>query len=221
MATTSDSVLGLSYMDAADFTLRAGAFGCSAVMANFTSDYITAIMAVASRAVEAHCGRDFTPGDRVEQHVWNYTTRRIKLNAPPVASVSSYKIIVGPGLSANISTSSIYVNNQENYIEVALLALAGTLVSPIATLGLQTPIVEITYKSLQTVPQSVIAATGFTAADIINESASNMSLTPGLKTIKIEGLEVTKDNRRYGVTDWPLPPMARMLLSGVTRLAVG
>ena len=219
----SDSILGTPYLDPQGFIDRAASFGAGVAVAGKTATDVLPLVAAASRAVDAYCGRTFLSGEISETHAWDARTRRTKVNQPPVATLVSYHIRFGAGAGnlTEFDAAQVFVSNQENYLELAELALAASplIASGLFSLGLTEAQVEIVYVSLATVPQQVAAATGFTAAKMANEGYSSAQLPDGLARMKLGGLEM---QRRAASDDTDLvPPVAKQLLAGFKRVAIG
>jgi hypothetical protein len=235
MPLQEDPILGFSYLSVEDFKSRAAIFGCAqAVAAIGEDDLILALLAAASRAIDAEVGRDFLSGQVGENHKFDLATRRVKVNRPPLVSLVSYRIRTGAGLVSsfsvapvttdgvnNVSFGSIYYNRQENYLELSSLAMAGSMTSTLVSLGLSEPQAEIVYTSLQDVPKQVIAATGYTAALAINESAANKMIAPGLASVKADDVEVKRSTSKSAGGEVGIPLKAKQLLRGLSRIAIG
>lgn len=209
-----DDVLGVLFLSPEAFTARARSFGVD--LTGIPPEDVKVTLALASRAVEAHCGRSFVPDALSETHRWNHATRRVTVNQPPVLTLVSFVVEYAPGVTLPFRVEDITVNNQENYLEVASLALSAGLGGAVQTLGLSEPLVKLTYKSYQSVPGAVAAAVGFTAAHFLNESAANEFVPAGLSTYKVANTAFSR--RSAGVE---LPAIARQLLSPFVRIAVG
>lgn len=240
-APTVDDIFGDCYIEPADFTARAKAFGCSRALTGLSDTdgtIATTAIALASRAIDIYTSRDpgsWSGATIYENHPWDPATRRCKVNQPPVSNLISYKVRVGAQLTANfvltpvgsdtgsneLAYGGVYYNRQENYLELTSLALAGSLTNSLAGLGMTQAQVEIAYTSFAAIPQSVRAAAGFAAASILNECFSNILLPPGIKSLETGDQSVTKDNL-YAMADrFILPPQASRFLYGLTRIAVG
>lgn len=219
MPVVSDTVLGLCYMAPQAFLDRAGFFGAQTAIAGKTAEELVPLAAMASRAIDAHCGREFSPASIIETHRWNPYTRRISVNQPPVMTLSSFKFITGPDQEFSFNVADVLVNNQENYLELASLAGIDSVVFE-SIAGITEPQIEVTYLSYGSIPQKVVAACGFTMAKMANEAYSSSQVPDGLVRVKLPaGLDVA---RRSEVEDGGLiPPMAKQLLQGYVRFAVG
>src|SRR5437870_5145184 len=129
MPLDADDVLGSTYLDVADFEDRASMFGVSVALPEDDS-ILAAYLAAASRAVEAKTNKKFDP-DIVytEQHSWRADTRRISVDNPPISSVTDYRIYTGATTYASFSTTALFINSRENWIELSSLTAAGNLTS--------------------------------------------------------------------------------------------
>src|SRR5437016_236070 len=130
MPLPSDDIFGSIYLDPDGFLARAKSFGVD--LTGQTADDVKPTLALASRAVEGFMGgRTFTPDSIEELHRWDERTRRISVNQPPVMTLESFEIIFAPGSppsSYSFPPDEVLVNNQENYLEVASLAVETGLV---------------------------------------------------------------------------------------------
>lgn len=214
-----DSVLGALYLSLADFKARAKVFGVRAALPE-SDDEIKALLASASRAIDAFCGRSFTPAAVVEQHRLDPATRRVSVNRPPVMGLTSYKLISGPDLSWDVDPSAVFVNNQENYLELVSLAGAIVLTQGQIMPGLVDTLVEVEYTSFAAVPQAVAVACGYAAGKFANLAYASGQVPDGLASVKLDGVAVTRDTSRPG-GDLELPPIAKQLLMPLRRVAVG
>jgi hypothetical protein len=249
VATTEDTVLarlGPAYVDADDFRAMALGFGCNEVALNRISrinpTQLLAVLAAASRSVDNFLAREpggFSGDTIYENHKWDPNTRRIVVNQPPVSSLSSYVIRISPSLTSpfpvtpvsndaggnQVAFGSVYYNRQENFLELASFALAGSLTNNLAGLGMNEFSVEIAYKSYASVPYGVFAATLQTAVEAVNQYNLNQILTPGIsKTsvgeVDIEGV-VIPQKMLTNLTNAILSPAAARYFAGISRIAVG
>lgn len=219
MALATDSILGATYLNPAEFTSRAVVFGVRAALPT-DSSLIQAALAAASRAIEAECGRSFLPDDITETHRFDPVRRRISVNQPPVMALTAFHLVIGPTMRSDVSTSAVYVNNQENYLELVSFAQAVVITPKLVTLGLTEIQAEVVYKSYQSVPEGVAAACGFTAGKILNEMYTSSQMPDGITRVKLgNALDV---QRRATADDAGLvPPIAKTLLNPYKRIAVG
>ena len=215
-----DAILGSLYLSVEAFKARAGVFGV-AVALPADDELIKAALAAASRLIEAECGRDFVPDELTETHRFNLLTRRISVNQPPVATLTSFTLVGGPGLSSPVSLSSVYVNNQENYLEVDGLSHAIAPTGSLFMHGLGETQVEVKYKSYQSVPQGVAAACGYGAAEIINRTYASGQLPGDLTRVEMDGLKVSRAAPGGRGEESALPVVAKALLHRYRRIAVG
>lgn len=209
-----DNVLGVLFLSPEDFTARARSFGVD--LTGVSPEDVKVALALASRGVEAECRRSFVPGSLAETHRWNAATRRVTVNQPPVLTLESFVVEYAPGVTLPFRVEDITVNNQDNYLEVASLALSAGLGGTVQSLGLVEPLVRVTYKSHQSVPGAVAAAVGFTAAHILNEAAANDFVPAGLATYKVANTAFSR--RSAGVE---LPAFAKKLLAQFDRIPLG
>jgi hypothetical protein len=212
-----DDIFGVIYLDPDSFIARAKSFGVDA--AGLSADDVKPTLALASRAVEAHMGgRTFTPDAVEEMHRWDGRTRRITVNQPPVMELESFEIIFSPGSppsSFSFAPTDVLVNNQENYLEVASLALStGLVMTSLASVS--EPQVVVRYKSYQTVLPAVAAAVGWAAAKFIQQAEAAAMLPAGLTRSKVGSEDLSRKD-----DDFDLPLMAKMLLRPLRAIAIG
>jgi hypothetical protein len=217
--TGTDSILGVPYLAYDRFRERAELFGCGMAMANFPdtdpgNTKLVAVLAAASRAIDSACGRNFLSGNLTENHAWNPTTRRTRVNMPPVLSLVSYAIRLSPSTVATFNIADVYVNNQENYIELLSLASAGSLTPMLASFGLMEPQVEIVYTSYASVPVEVVQACGFQTAFMINEGFVNQMVPQGFGSLDLGGIKASNQ------TTSRMPANVRDLLGDYIRIPI-
>ncbi len=227
-------LFGASYLNGQDFLDNAATFGCAALVVGYDATGVSSMLAAASREVDVELGRSFSADLIAENHRWDGATRRVKVNQPPVIELQRFSIRVGAGLRSSFTVTpvetddagnpvrfgTVYYNREENYLEVTSLALAGSLVSPIVTLGLTDPQVEIAYKSLPVVPYEVMLAVGYTAAYWLSEAVAASMIPQGLASLRDDDTEV----KRQPQPAWQnrgLPPRAKSILRGLSRIAIG
>lgn len=217
MSLETEDILGTLYLSVADFTDRASMFGVTTALPD-DADIVADYLAAASRWIDAKVNKTYSTDDITEQHLWNFVTRRVSVNNPPVTSISSFRIYVGPTTYADMPVSALFYNTQEKWIELAALTAAYNLVSQLLTLGLYQPIVQITYKSSASVPLNVVLATGYVAASLMSQSYLNRQMPPGIKSIKIgSSSQVTRDDSAK-IQD--MPPIVSLLLAGEQSIGV-
>jgi hypothetical protein len=221
MPTATDSVLGICYVEPDYVVNNAAALGCEQAIAPLDTSQLTALIALASREVDNHCGRTFTPDPISENHRFDPATRRISVNNPPVIELISFNIRIAPQVVSTFDVANVLINNQENYLELASLAAIASqqLTSQVIALGITEPQVEITYRSYQSVPQAVAAATALVAAFRANESFASAAIAPGIASLKSREQQITRDGSVGSLAG--IPKAARDLLRGVSQIAVG
>lgn len=177
----ADDLLGGSYFDTDEFKARAGSFGCSAsAVAAFSDDELDAVLASASRAIEGYTNRSFNPNPQTEIQRVDFYTRRIRVDKPPVVSISQAKLKTYPA-DTTLDYTQWTINNQEGYIEIPIAQLGGGTYVYVS----EYPDVSITYVSGQTLPPpAVLTAVGFVAADIINRNYINQLTFGGLISVE-------------------------------------
>jgi hypothetical protein len=214
MPLPSDNLLGLIYLPPADFTARARSFGADVTGVEVPE--LKATLALASRAVEAWLGgRTFNPDALFEQHRWRPETRRVSVNQPPVMELVSFGVRYAPGQGlVTYRVEDVVVNNQENYLELAALGPADVGAGAIVA---SVPLVEVRYKSYQQVPDAVVAAVGFTAADLLQRALSYEMLPAHLTGSKIGSQTLSRSAERPP----DIPLIAQMLLRPLQHIAIG
>lgn len=213
MPLDNDTIFGPLYLAPAEFLTRAKLFGVE--VEGWTDDELKMLLALASRAVDAHCGRTFIPDSLTETHRWNPETGRISVNQPPVMTLEAFRIRYAPGAVATFRTADVLVNNQENYLELASLALVGGITEAISSFGITEPQVEVTYRSYQAVPGAVAAATAIIAARQRSEGLANELIPAGLARDKFGDNDVSRAKEEIEI-----PVFAKQLLQPFRRLAL-
>ncbi|NWJ94572.1 MAG: hypothetical protein HXX20_02220 [Chloroflexi bacterium] len=229
MALDTDAILGTAYLSVSDFKARSDTFGATEAIASKSDTAILGYLASASRAIDNYLGRHYGQGNFTENHKWDFYNKRIYPNCPPVISLVSYKLRTGANYLSTFVTSpvngttfgEIYYNQQENYLEIASMASAFAMTTQLLGLGLKDPQVEIVYTSWQTVPQSVAAATGYTAAMLATEALVNQQIPLGIQMMQADSVKIQRAQRGSGDQQITLPAMALMLLSNEQRILIG
>jgi hypothetical protein len=220
MPLEADNILGVCYLAPEEFLSRARLFGAGMSINGLNAEGVKPVLAMASRAIDAHCGRSFTPDAITENHRWNGATRRISVNQPPVMTLSTYRLRTAPSQVQSFNVADVLINNQENYLELATLAAAVGMTGDLLGLGLCEAQVEVTYLSYQAIPQAVAAACGFTAAKMANMGYVSAQVPDGFQKISLGGFNATRAGLGAGDA-LEIPPMAQQLLSAYRRIALG
>lgn len=185
---------GTAYLDVESFRQSAALFG---VGMSLSCDYpestegntaIAFALQAASRHIDAFCARTFTPEDLKEQHLFDPATWRFQVNNPPVTEIVSCAIRYGLNSTITILPADIYVCNQQKYLEI-VRRLESLTTLEIGT-ELINPVIEVVYKSLQTVPANVQLACGYQAAHLINEGFVDKMLPPNFGKLDLTGLSI-------------------------------
>jgi hypothetical protein len=220
-------IFGTAYLDAESFRAASELFGVGAALDDYpnTGDdaKISRVLQAASRAVDAFCGKVFTPADITETHPFNSDTWQLRINNPPVASVSACLIRYGISSTITIDISRLYINNQQGYIEISRDLQAASIITAQVMASLNTPIVEITYKSLQSVPAVVKLATGYQAAHMMNTGFVDKIVPANFGKVDMGGLSI--NNRKGARTSAEaqaasIAPEAARLLSPLVQMSV-
>ena len=220
MPLLNHTSFGAMYLDPNEFMMSRDLFGVGSSIPQDV-EMLKAFLAAASRWVDAKTCKSFIPNaDHVEQHIVNPLTGRISVNNPPVMSISQYLIMTGANTSSPVDVnSSLFINNQENWIEL--------LMQPFVFPQLAEIIVKITYKSMADVPQNLKLAPGYVAATMMGDAATSAKFPSGIKSIKIgsqasitredagEGGDATKSSSM----SFQVPEMVRLLLAN--EIAIG
>ncbi len=196
-----DPLFGVAYLGAADFRPSAKLFG---VEMSFVATYpdtspgnasLDIVLQAASRAIDAHCGRNFLAADITEKHDLNTATWQFSVNNTPVSSITSCLIRYAVDGSITIDPAKIYINNQKGYCQITWAVSALEVI--VAQLGtaLTEAQVEIVYKSLQAVPNEVKLATGYQAGHMINSGYVDANIPPNFGKLNIKGMDL---NNRKG-----------------------
>lgn len=210
----ADILLGTAYMTAEDFISRAFSFGCGGpVIAAFSEAEVDAVLASASRAIDGYTNRAFTPNPQTETQSVDFYTRRIRVDKPPVVSITSATLRTYP-TPVNLDVSQWVVNNAESYIEIP----SGQLGTNSSTHAFEYPDVGIVYVSAQTLPPTaVLSAVGFVAAEVINRNYVNKLAPPGVTEISTKTQTITLAPFNPAVKS--IPEIARQILAGDTDIS--
>ena len=188
-------IFGVAYFDAEKFRQSATLFGVGKALADYpdTDDgnqKLTFVLQAASRMIDTFCSKEFTPGDISEVHELDLETWQFRVNNPPVVSISSCVIRYAIDGVFTVQPDKIFINNQKNYMEITRM-IDGSL-SLLEAIGTEIagPQVEITYKSLQSVPSKVQLATAYQAGHLINTGYVDATLPPNFGKIDMDGLSI-------------------------------
>lgn len=223
MSSSADDILGVLYIEPEQFLSRAKFFGAGTSCEGLTADDVKPLIAMGSRLIDAEVGRSFKPTALTELHKLDLRTLRVSVNQPPVITLQSFKLITAPGQGFEFDVAGVLVNNQENYLELATPVGGEGIISEMITSGVREPQIEVTYLSYQSIPEEVITACGFASADLAAKSQAAQILPPGLTMEKVEGATEVRRSAKEGTSGeaQTLPLMAKLLLSGLKRIAVG
>lgn len=223
-------LFGIPYLDAENFRFNANVFGvgmpldCAYPATTEGNQKLALVLQAASRMIDAHTCRDFSPENRSEQHEFNFVSGRISVNNPPVAEIVNFRIIYSPGNYQQFTADDFYINNQLSFIELTALTAGFGIVTEILKLGLTNPVAEITYKSYQDVPKPVSLACGYQAAKMINEGFVDATLPPNFGQLDMDGITVNnKKGYRLKAEDIQAAQMdssAEQLLSAYKSITV-
>lgn len=216
------SIFGATYVDPTYLGNSAATFGIADAVAVLNAQQLEDIVALSSRAIDTFVGRDFSPAPRTEQHVFDFSTRSIRVNAPPIAAITAFGIRVSVNNIATFQPNQVYVDNQRNVVTLTQYASVGTmeLVAPLLLLGMQEPIAEITYTSYQSIPADVAAACAIEAATRINLAYANTLMPQGIGVVKSADVEARREAGAYDATRPLYSDVAAHMLSGYLRIFV-
>src|SRR5262245_9616201 len=104
--------LGTMYLAAADFRLKAKAYGCAKALealGDGDDALLEELIALASRQLDAFCEAQGFGAERefAENHRFNFNTRRIVVNNPPVFDLLSFGVRTGPGSPAEFTLTPV------------------------------------------------------------------------------------------------------------------
>ncbi|HEX8564132.1 MAG TPA: hypothetical protein VF648_00590 [Pyrinomonadaceae bacterium] len=230
-----ETLFGKAYLTTEEFREMTDVFGVDVALSKYPEgdagdNRLLGALAAASRTIDAACNRGFGAEEiQIENHTFNTATRRIKVNSPPVVELLEFKIRTAPGSVSSFNVSDVFVNHQENYLELTSLALGGSLTTPLLSLGMNEPQAEIRYKSFAKIPQKIKLACGYQAAWSINQSYVNSIAPPNYKiesgTNRSERLKVENTTKRNAFeadsVHFRLAPGVRDLLSEFIRIPIG
>lgn len=230
--TVAADLFGTAYLDAESFREHAELFGVGMSIANYpvpespspaTETKLNRVLQAASRAVDAFCGREFTAGDFVEKHILDMITWRFSVNNGPVSTISACVIRLGIESTITIPTGRLYIDNQRGYVEIARDMQTAIVASGTPT-SINEPTVEVTYKSLQTVPSPVKLATGYQAGHMINNGFVDAAIPANFGALDLEGLVMNnKKGPKSSEEAWvsSFSPEAERLLTPFKSFVVG
>lgn len=221
-------LFGIAYLDAASFRQHAKLFGVGMALADYpTADPdvdLNRVLQAASRAVDAFCGCDFDPADKVETHPLDPLTWQFVVNNPPVASISACAVRYAVDGTIVLNVANVYINNQGGYCEITRAIDATALIASQIGTELAGPQVEITYKSLQAVPKAVKLGTGYQAAHMINSGFVDKTVPPNFGSVDLEGLKLNNKRGNKSAEEMASSSFsaeAERVLMPYKRIAVG
>jgi len=128
---------------------------------------------MASRLADSYCSQHFGLEQVTERHRWRIESRRIYPRQTNVQGVVSLRIYVSAGQKADFTLSDLFLNSNENYVEVTSLStVTYSLFPAVVALGLLEPTAEITYvHGFNPIPQDIKDATAFIAVELLGKDA--------------------------------------------------
>lgn len=183
---------------------------------------IERFIGLASRAADSYCGQHFGLEQVTERHRWRIETRRIYPRQANVQNVVSLKIYVSAGQRADFQLSDLFLNSNENYVEVTSLAtVTYSLFPAIVALGLMEPTAEITYvHGFPSVPQDIKDATAFLTVDMLGKDALQRQGTIGLDRLIVGETQMFLQQPIKGVPNMHMPAYAASLLDRWIKIHV-
>lgn len=199
---------GSLYLSVADFKTSAAVFGVANLLPT-DDDVIKALLAAASREVDAYLDLFFDGRVVTENHQWNPRTRRFLLNHGEPKTVTVCKLWLGPGnaealtLTPMIADSagreftwgSLVYDRQLEQMVVGTLPF--TTIPTFALSDITYPFVEIRYQVTDAPPPNVALAVGHQVAFNLQGQQADAVLPQGLQSIRTYDRSVT----RAGVSD--------------------
>ena len=189
------NIYGTAYLDAENFRASAAMFGTGMSLCDYPDDddgnaKLSLVLASASRIIDRHCLRDFSPAARQETQAFDLQTWRFSVNNPPVSEIVTAALRYGADAAEPFSASQIFINNQKNYLEI--LRIIGGTFTIISQVGseLSEPVIEIEYKSYADIPAPVKLAAGFQAGHLINTGFVDKTLPPNFGKLNLGGLDI-------------------------------
>lgn len=179
-------------------------------------------LGLASRAVDAYCGQHFGLEQVTERHAWKIKTRRIYPRQSNVQSLVSLRIYVSAGQKADFQLSDLFLNSQENYVEVTSLAtVTYSLFPAIVALGLLEPTSELTYiHGFSAIPQDIKDATAFLAVDLLGRDALARQGATGLNRLIVGETQMFFEQPIKGIAHQYMPAHAAALLDRWIKLHI-
>ena len=111
-----------------------------------STDQQDSIILGASRAIDAYVHTHFAATiHTAERHEWNKESLRAYPTHWPVIRIARMRIHVANTMFATILPGQIFINNQEHYVQIVSPALIASFASPIFTLTMAIPVVEMIY----------------------------------------------------------------------------
>jgi hypothetical protein len=177
---------------------------------------------LASRAADAYCGQHFGLEQVTERHRWRQETRRIYPRQSNAVSVSSLKIYVSSGQLATFNLADLFINSNENWVEITSLASVTYSIFPaIVALGLTTPTAEITYiHGFDPIPQDIQDATAFIAVDLLGRDALAKQGTIGLNRLIVGDTQMFLNVPEKGMPHQHIPQHAAAILDRYVKVNI-
>jgi hypothetical protein len=246
MALDNDAILGVCYLKVSDLQARAAAFGAAQAITGLDSANLKALLANASRQIDAYLGRvsgGFAGIALTEFHQWNPATRRFALNNPPPASVTVCKLHLAANVTEQItltpvandsanrpmSWGGLVWNRQTGMMELDTLLTTTLAINQVAALGLEFPFVEIQYTTEggeTAIPSEVALACGYQAAYLAQRNQASAILPGDITSLRTADRSVSRAAPGAAVRQGgsgagdDLCQQARAVLAPLMRLAV-
>lgn len=224
MAVPSD-LFGVAYLDAESFRATAKLFGVGVAFIEYPTGSagdtkLAHVLQAASRSVDQFCGKVFTPANITEKCRLIQPQRQFVVQNPPVAEIVSCAIRYAKEGAITIPAENVYINNQQGYCEISQIDEATIAVYESLGSEIDGPIVEVVYKSLQSVPNPIKLATGYQAGYMINRGFVDTMVPSGLGAIDLGGMALNsrKGRKESEDEDNSFSPEAAKLLAPYRRL---
>lgn len=114
-------------------------------LSEYTDDDQDNIILLSSRVIDSYCHTEFGAQVYAEQYEWRTKTRRCYPDHWPIIAVARFRIAVSNTSYSDIDPDDIYIQNDEHFVEAASMAVVVGLSPEIVSLGMTTPMMEISY----------------------------------------------------------------------------
>jgi hypothetical protein len=177
---------------------------------------------LASRMADAYCGQHFGLEQVTERHRWKISTRRIYPRQNNVQSLVSLRIYVSAAQKADFQLGDLFLNANENYVEVTSLSTVTYSMFPaIVALGLIEPTAELTYThGFKYLPQDIKDATAFITVDLLGRDALARQGTVGLDRLIVGETQMFLQQQIKGIPHQYVPQHAAAILDRYVKVNI-